>query len=256
MAFKWFENLIKPSFSLKNAWKQGLKNEPAFWEDLLLQYNGRIPRTYPQSWYDDISERFDPDLPLQEWVQCLLPDSANKTLRMLDVGSGPLTVFGKKVLGANLEIIATDPLADEYAQVLRKLSIEPLVKCMRCYAEEIHMKYPADSYDLVVSHNALDHCYDPIAAINSALAVTKPGCWVSLWHEDNEGVRQSYEGLHQWNFTSEDGQFVIWSKEIRYADILGMLPQAQKIVCEQQYHHDTEWLHTRILKQASISSPA
>jgi RecB family endonuclease NucS len=43
------------------------------------------------------------------------------------------------------------------------------------------------------------------------LLVVKPGGTVVLYHHENEAERQEYEQLHQWNFTMEQGQFVIWN---------------------------------------------
>jgi nitrite reductase/ring-hydroxylating ferredoxin subunit len=41
------------------------------------------------------------------------------------------------------------------------------------------------------------------------LGVVKPGRYVYLWHVANEGARECYTGLHQWNFDIRKGEFVV-----------------------------------------------
>jgi hypothetical protein len=41
----------------------------------------------------------------------------------------------------------------------------------------------------------------------------KPGRWVLLKHVIDEGEREDYGGLHDWNFRIDEGRFVIWNRE-------------------------------------------
>jgi SAM-dependent methyltransferase len=72
--------------------------------------------------------------------------------------------------------------------------------------------YAESSFDLVHAANSLDHSHDPAAAVRAAVGVVKPGGYVSLEHILNEGARERYGGLHQWNFGVKDGTFTITSK--------------------------------------------
>ncbi len=110
--------------------------------------------------------------------------------------------------------------------------------------------FPESTFDLVVAHNALDHSHDPVEALRAAVHVVKPSCWVALWHIENEGKLASYSDLHQWNFSQEDGRFVIWNRSVYHDDMLHELLQADHIVVEAQNHHDTDWLHVRIRKSS------
>jgi len=103
--------------------------------------------------------------------------------------------------------------------------------------ESVTTVFPESTFDLVVAHNALDHSHDPVEALRAALC-----------HVENEGKLASYSNLHQWNFSQEDGRFVIWYRSVPYDDMLHALPQADHIVVEAQNHHDTDWLHVRIRK--------
>ena len=46
------------------------------------------------------------------------------------------------------------------------------------------------------------------------LTVCRPSGHVAFISVENEGERQGYEGLHQWNFSVEDGaQLRLWNRE-------------------------------------------
>jgi hypothetical protein len=68
---------------------------------------------------------------------------------------------------------------------------------------------------MVYSRNALDHSYDALEAIRQCLLVAKPNAPVILEHAVNEAERQSYHGLHQWNFCQENNQFILWNAKER-----------------------------------------
>ena len=59
----------------------------------------------------------------------------------------------------------------------------------------------------------------------------KPGCWVVLFHYLNEAEQEHYEGLHQWNFSAENGKFVIWNKQ-RHIVVEDHLPLAAEVRAE------------------------
>jgi SAM-dependent methyltransferase len=227
-------------------WRSGLDAEAQFWRSFLAQVFLAQPRTFPSEWFQEFEARLEPQAPLQPWITALLAEHRARQVKILDVGSGPFTVVGKKWRGHVVTITAVDPLAATYQAILAELHVEPPVLVGYACAETLHAVVPESSFDLVVAHNSLDHCYSPVEALRSALRVVKPACWVGLWHVENEGQREGYADLHQWNFTSELGRFVIWNRKERCADVLGALPQARQIVVEHQRHHETEWLHVRI----------
>jgi ubiquinone/menaquinone biosynthesis C-methylase UbiE len=78
-------------------------------------------------------------------------------------------------------------------------------------AEQVAEMYADGSFDLVHAANSLDHSHDPVAAIKAAARVVKPGGHVFLEHILNEGAREGYGGLHQWNFGVEADSFTIAS---------------------------------------------
>lgn len=188
-------------------WEDGLAEEIAFWRYWINEKE--IP------WQEDRRKRLDPTTPVQDWVKHLVPAEPGATVSLLDVGAGLATDLGKVWPGRTILIIAVDPLANEYNQLLDEARIIPPVRTRWCHGERLAKQFKPNAFDLVCARNSLDHSYDPLAAISAMLEVTKPNCWVKLTHFVNEAEFESYQGLHRWNFCLEGGEFLIWSEQQR-----------------------------------------
>ena len=185
----------------------GLSYEIPFWEHYISQGNRE---DFP--YREEFVFRMDPNSPLQSMVRDLLQSSRGATVRLLDVGAGPLTCLGKTWPDRNVEITAVDPLAEQYNQMLAKYDRVPPVRTQKADAERLTDALPTQHFDLVCSRNALDHSYDPFGAIKQMLAVVKSDGRVVLQHKIDEGHAGGYGSLHQWNFCLVRGDFTIWNK--------------------------------------------
>ena len=90
------------------------------------------------------------------------------------------------------------------------LGRRPGVVTGRGDAETLTDSFPEQSFDLIYCRNALDHSRDPLLGIRQMVKVCKVDgcCW--LCHSTNEGEKQRYRGLHQWNVRPcDDGDLVI-----------------------------------------------
>jgi SAM-dependent methyltransferase len=173
------------------------------------------------------------NLELQDDLKQLIPAPEGSVVRILDVGSGPLTYVGKRWAGREVQITPTDPLAEQYNQILTKFSIHPPVRPVAADAEKLEQHFSRDHFDLAYARNSLDHAYDPLAAIRSMLAVVKPLHFVYLWHVANEGVRERYVGLHQWNFDIRQGEFIIDSGRKKQS-VNAAFASVADVSCEMQ----------------------
>ncbi len=200
--------LMAASPSAKALWTEALPSEIAFWENWF--------KTEGSQWPEDYKVRMNPDTPLQHFVEEYLPPPGGEdTIEVLDVGAGPLTVLGKKSANRKLRITAVDPLADVYDRVMAKFGVTPPVRTSWCHGEMLATRFAPESFDLVWAENSLDHSYEPVRIIEQALTVAKTGGFVVLSHARNEAVNANYDGLHQWNFDDEAGDFIIWNRESR-----------------------------------------
>ncbi len=225
----------------KYRWESNVGSEIQFWDNFFKTEGLKWPHRY--------LNMIDPDLPLQERVVELLPPK--EKYRILDVGAGPLTCLGKQYKGRSVEIVAIDPLADEYNKLLVKYNIHTLVKTINCAGEKLTSMFPPNSFDLVYAHNSIDHAIDPELVLKQMISVVKRGHYILLEHFPNEGSNEEYFGLHQWNLsTSSNGDFLLSSKFSQKTNLTRKLKDLCTINCEiVKENTDIDWLITRIKKE-------
>jgi SAM-dependent methyltransferase len=222
-------------------WWERLDDETAFWYRWLRDQGGE--------WPDDFTFRMDPNSELQSDVRDYLDFAPGAHLRILDVGSGPLTILGKCWGNRAVAITAVDPLADRYAMLFDQMGLVPPVMPVVGEAERLAEIFNDDSFDLVYARNCLDHGYDPLASIQQMLKVVKPGSVVFIEHAINEGERQQYKGLHQWNFSVDDGRFVIWQPG-RSIDAHSILETEAQVEVSRR-DEDSDYLQVALRKNGS-----
>jgi SAM-dependent methyltransferase len=230
-----------------DRWAEGLDEEIKFWFRWL--------RDRGAPWTDDYIWRTDPDAPLQPRVRAYLPDSPpDAHLRVLDVGSGPLTILGKRWGDRTLDITAVDPLANRYVELFDRLGLKPLSLPVQGEAEHLADVFDESTFDLAYARNCLDHGHDPRRAIQQMLEVVKPGRYVLLDHATDEGEYMKYAGPHQWNFRVEDGRFVIWRPGLRVDahDFLEHVADVETAVATDESRYMTVALRKRAARRRSV----
>ena len=223
-------------------WRSGHSSEVGFWD--------RYLRTRGLRWQDEFAARMNPDLALSQDLAALL-ENASPQVRVLDVGAGPLTIVGKKLSGVSIELTAVDPLAPHYNKLLAKHGIQPPVRTQAGKAEELASLFASNSFDLAHARNCLDHGLDPYLAVQQMLMVVKPGGWVYLKHHPDEGIREQWHGLHQWNFSrSASGDFIISSRQ-RELNVTKALEAVATVACDITEEDGEEWIIVRIHKHSA-----
>ena len=186
----------------KEAWQASIDGEVRFWEDWLATKGGR--------WPGDYETRLDPDLPLQPELADLIQADPGTTVRLLDVGAGPLTFLGRTSDRWTLEISAVDALGEQYDTILAAAGIVAPLRTQTCESERLTNLFSADAFDLVAARNTLDHSYDPIRAIEEMVTVARPGAALVLVHHRNTAEDEKYHGMHQWNFEVANHTLTVW----------------------------------------------
>jgi SAM-dependent methyltransferase len=229
----------------KVEWESGLiKDELFFWEKALSEGG--------KNWSpDEFRLRTDFNQPLQEELKELIAAVPKSVVRILDVGSGPLTRLGTQWPGREVQITATDPLAEHYNMLLKKLGIVPPVPVTFAHGEKLLETFPANHFDLAYASNSLDHSYDPLKAIGQMLAVTKPGGCVYLWHFSNSGKHECYNGLHQWNFDVRNGDFIISDGKVAHSSLSHFGPAIQ-LACENVRAFNSDVVVAKLKKLTDV----
>lgn len=192
--------LGKAGRSPYDNWRKALPAEVKFWEHWIS--------TGGLEWKDSFRERTNPNAEVEPRIARFIKSPAAK---VIDVGAGPLTSIGSLWNGHHIEVVAVDPLADEYNRLLDKYRVQVPIRTQKLDAEQLTSKFSFNTFDLAYAANCLDHAYAPWLAIEQMLQITKPGGFVVLVHEVNEGANELYRGLHQWNFHEANGDFLISS---------------------------------------------
>ena len=195
--------LLRPArrwvWSPHEIWKRAILHEVAWWDHYLAVKRG-----------EGYVYRTDPDAVLRSpLVIRALERMGKPDVAILDVGAGALTNLGKTYPGYRLRIIAVDPLADHYDELLRKHSVSPPVRTIRCEGERLLKRFDRGTFDIAHANNALDHAYNPVRVIRNMVRVVRPGGYIILRHRRNEGMAAGYRGLHQWDFDVVNGAFTI-----------------------------------------------
>jgi len=187
-------------------WEEHIHEEVAFWDEWL--------RTGGGMWPEDFRSRLDPRQRLPELIENALLNrgvAAGSPIRILDLGSGPLTSVGAVSDHYQVEVVPVDPLADHYRSLLAKHRIDAPVLPQQGEAERLDCLFQAQSFDVVWARNSLDHAYDPLMCIYQAYRVLKSGGTMIVMFHPNEADHGNYQGLHNWNFDIRNDAFVIES---------------------------------------------
>ncbi|MCB4769829.1 class I SAM-dependent methyltransferase [Ancylobacter sp. Lp-2] len=192
---------------VRGSWHALLPTEVAYWETVISGRHGK-PETVKK-----FRERAAGHYPVPPSVVTLLQRLDIVRARLLDVGAGPHTTIGPVLYGTRLNIVAVDPLAEPYNELLDKYGIEPAIRTVKGEAETLSQQFTDERFDLVYCRNALDHMRAPWTALQQMLDVCTPGGMVHIEGSVNEGLKQGYGGLHQWNVMPAERDLIIWNDE-------------------------------------------
>lgn len=133
-------------------------------------------------------------------------------LRLLEVGSGPISQFYSEDIVGNLEfeICAVDPLADTYNELHRKYRSGYSIRCIGEYAEKLNRIFPPNHFHLVYSQNAIDHSASPMEFLENCYRATQPKGFLVLSGFMKVGTLSQWWGLHKWDIEF-DGENLLLS---------------------------------------------
>ena len=204
--------------------RDGVAVEVAYWRKVLNSITG-AELQIPAKVCERMSARLIPQRPLQDYPKRLLTEVAQKNsppfglsrkkppLKILDAGSGPFTQLGTYWDGQDIELTAVDALADHYNQLIEEFKVSPPVRTTLGQFETLPEIFGENAFDLVWTQNSLDHAYNPITGLQTMVRVAKPGRCVSVMLFEDEGKRENYKGMHQWNFSKHGDDVLISTKD-------------------------------------------
>lgn len=225
-----------------------LRKEISFW-DHWFKYEGVTEQLMASARHKDYLHRLNPQSEFQEKFRQLINLPPDSSIHILDIGAGPVTIIGKCWDERDIILQCVDMLAKYYDKLLAKYKITPPIRTIYANAERLTDIFNENTFDFVYARNALDHTNNPVQAIQEALLVVKPNCFVMMEHLVNEGSKQKYRGLHKWNFFEKKGNFMI-SNEITIINISHELKHLAEIECKVE--NNSNWIITTLKKRASV----
>ena len=144
----------------------GVNEEILFWEETLVK---RPPEVSDPKYKEEAFPEYLRTL-ASEWRS-----DGNKPLRLLEIGSGPVSLLAFGMEQGLFEVTAIDPLASVYDEILSKYGISYAIKPQTGYAERLVKSFGQDSFDIVYSSNSLDNTISPKSSLRQMVQVVNPG---------------------------------------------------------------------------------
>jgi SAM-dependent methyltransferase len=164
-----------------NSWADGLGAERAFWRQWFTDDAFKAGREARRA---ALSQPFPPTLAHG------LGLSDGEILRVLDVGSGPMSTLRTRAPANPVELVCVDALAADYNALLDEFGCDECPRIVPGVGERLAEQYGLDAFHVVHIANALDHCEDPARAFLEMYRACRVGgqVWDRL-HRERRGTR-------------------------------------------------------------------
>lgn len=212
----------------KKRWGHGKKKTLAF-------YKKKLPWKVKQ---------FNKSLPLPPYFKNLIGNK--KRIVVAEIGSGMFCTVGSSWEGVEVEMYASDIMAQEYNKILIDHGIVPFVPTEKQNMEKL--TYDDNFFDIVHCVNALDHTVDASGALKEMYRVVKPGGFIYLRHFENVAENEGYYGMHMWNIDlNKNNECIIWNKQkkIKLSDHFKKITSTKKT----EMDYETENLVVSIIQK-------
>lgn len=176
------------------------------------------------------------------FVEPFLADLANefpgRTLRILDVGSGPISplIWGHEV--GRFHLTCIDALGDEYRELFTRYQIAQPLPIAPVFGEDMACE---GEYHVVFSKNALDHCLEPATVFGNMVRATEVGGYVIIWSYVNEGSAMQWSGGHQHNLDLVNDHLLLTNKQGERRNLTESLPLEYAWSTWWEGHHSGEF---------------
>jgi len=144
--------------------------------------------------------------------------------RVLDMGAGPMSCAAWGAEISEMELVAIDPLGDEYAKIIDKYGIDFPVKTQTMRGEDMAENFAPDSFDIVFTRNALDHTESPRDCLKAAATVLCNGGLFIHVGKIREGTNASWNGAHKHDLFLEGKRLMHQEQDGKTEHLTAQLP--------------------------------
>jgi len=121
----------------------------------------------------------------------------NEKLKLLEIGSGPVSNLAYYVDKDLFEVIAIDPLAGFYQKIMNKFNYEFPIKPISINCEDLLKFFRKETFHIIYAQNSIDHTNNPIICLNNAYHLLKNNGILFIRNNIKEGSRKGWIGLHK-----------------------------------------------------------
>jgi SAM-dependent methyltransferase len=155
-------------------------------------------------------------------------------LKVLDLGSGPLSWLAYGQDEGLIDVVAIDPLADHYRKKIKENKIEYPILPNKGTGEKLLEVVGKEEFDICFSSNAIDHADSPRRCVEGMAAACKRGGLVYLQGNIREGTRTGWVGLHRHDIALEGKELVDYEKNGKMSKVTAEL--GLELVLEKTYN--------------------
>lgn len=207
----------------------GWDHEVSFWRDFVQS------ERFAENWCSAV-----PNPELEREIHVFMRSVAQRTwdeerrpARILDIGSGPVSILTHSFTGLHVDLQAADPLGKEYDKLWDSPRKAAVVKPIAVDGEQLVRKFGANQFDVTYIRNALDHTANPMTTVQQMLAITKPGGYVIAHCFENEADAEGWHGFHQWNIHIENEDYIITGRDLVPAGVFETITDLRKVYVEK-----------------------
>lgn len=185
---------------------QDYQSEIDYWDKELS-----LTGVYPEA----IINRSTPGLMIKEYPNVFekYRKRFSKIPKVLDVGSGPLSMLAYGQNNNLISLTCVDPLGKVYMNLLKKYNFQNEYEIIDSPGELISKKFRKSSFDIVWIHNALDHSFSPKQTVIEAEKVLATNGYLMILGWSKEGTAEGFNGLHQNDLFINKGRLWCSNKE-------------------------------------------
>jgi SAM-dependent methyltransferase len=189
--------------------------EITYWEGILSQR--------PSSLFDRrVREAaFPPEL---RYCAAELQRDSRQLPRLLELGSGPVSLLASGIDDGLFTVVAVDPLARPYRYLLKYYGVTYPIQPRPGRGETLLKQFLPASFDIAYSSNALDHTISPRRCLEQMCQVVRPRGFLLLEGFVREGTHGNWSGLHQHDLLTEHGSLTHLDRAGRQTNLTADLP--------------------------------
>jgi ubiquinone/menaquinone biosynthesis C-methylase UbiE len=202
-SYPWKILLASYRFAKKLTFRPDYNSEYAFWDNAL-------PGAWKEFSSRDAWEKIVPSSLIRYIVD--KREHGESNLKLLEIGSGPVSILAWLADQRLCEVVAVDPLAEAYNGILSKHNYSYPIRPVEGHGEKLLKLFAANSFDIVYASNALDHAGSPKLCLDNMYQVVKDNGIIVLEGHTNEGTRAEWLGLHKHDLSIENGQLLCRDK--------------------------------------------